>query len=155
MLIVAALAWDASGRATEPFPFAATDLARGQPITPDVIEWRPTAVGSLTMPDLTAASAASTITAGDPIVPSLLTGPVTLDGDVWAVPIGLPVGLQPGSSVRLVFQDGTATGGVVVQPSSEDSLGLVTDGLVAVPRTDADAVALAASNSEIVVLVRP
>lgn len=154
-LVVAALVWDVSGRSTEPFPFAATDLARGEAITEANIEWRPVPVGELAMPDLQGVSASTEIRAGDPIVVSLVTAIPPLPPNWWTVGIPLPFGVPTGAEVRLVFFDGSATSGIVIQPATEDSLGLVSDGLVAVPGEVADSVALAAANGDLVVLIEP
>ncbi len=154
-VIAAAIAWDASQRATEPFPFAAVDLVRGQPITQQEVQWREMPVGSLIMPVLDGALASTTITEGDPITVSLVSTLPPLPPGTWAVPVALPLGTGVGMTVRLVFTDGTATVGVIVQPATEDSFGLVTDGLVAVSETVADAVAVAAAYGDLVVLIEP
>ncbi len=154
-VILAAVVWDTSRRATEPFPFAAIDVARGQAISEEHIEWRPMPVGALHLPDLHGVSASTKIRAGDPIVASLVTAVPSLPADWWAVAVPLPIGLGGGIEVRLVFSDGTSVAGVVVQSATEDSLGFVSDGLVAVPGIIAGSVALAASNGDLVVLIEP
>lgn len=155
ILVIVAFAWDASERATEPFPFAARTIARGQVLEPDDIEWRDVPSGTLSLPGLTEVSAAVAIVAGDPIVPSLLAPKSSLPRGWWAVPMALPLGTTQGMRVRLVFVDGTSVEGTVVQPAEEDSLGLASDGLVAVDGVSADAVALAAANGDLVVLFEP
>jgi len=154
-LVLAAFAWDVSKRATEPFPFAARDMARGQVLTSDDVEWRPVPVGSLSLPDLTGASASILIRSGDPIVPSLVAVTPPIPPDSWAVPVPLPLGAGVGMSVRLVFADGSATSGVIVQPATEDSLGLMSVGLVAVDGDVAHIVALATANGDLIVLIEP
>lgn len=154
-LIIAALVWDISERATEPFPFAATDLVRGQLITPEDVQWRPVPVGSLTLPPLEGSIAAVAIISGDPIVASLVSTAAAPPLNSWAVPVPLPIGAAPGTPVSLVFADGTDVYGTVIQPATEDSLGFTTDGLVAVEEGAANAVALAAANGELVVLIQP
>jgi len=154
-LIVAALTWDLSERATEPFPFAATDLNRGQTISPDDVEWRQVPAGSLLLPPLENATAAVAIIAGDPLVASMLLASSAVPLNSWAVPVPLPIGAVPGTSVNLVFSDGTDVPGVIIQPATEDSLGFISEGLVAVEDIAANAVALAAANGDLVVLIRP
>jgi hypothetical protein len=112
-------------------------------------------VGSLALPPLEGATAAVAIESGDPIVPSLVSAVVLAPSNSWAVPVPLPVGAMPGTPVNLVFSDGTDTGGTVIQSATEDSLGFITDGLVAVDNDIANAVALAAANGELVVLIQP
>lgn len=155
ILLVAAVVWDLSERATEPFPFAATDLSRGQPIEPDDIQWRDVPVGSMTRPQLGDPVAAVAIAEGDPIVRSLLAVAVAPPLNGWAVPIPLPVGAVAGTPVSLVFADGTDVEGTIIRSATEDSLGFKTDGLVMVEDGDANAVALAAANGDLVVLIRP
>jgi len=152
---VAAVVWDLSERATEPFPFAATDLSRGQSIEPDDIQWRDVPVGSLMLPQLGDPVAAVAIAAGDPIVPSLLAVAVAPPLNGWAVPIPLPIGAVPGTQVSLVFADGTDVQGTIIHPATEDSLGFKMDGLVVVEDGAANAVALAAANGDLVVPIRP
>lgn len=154
-LVVAGLVWDISERATEPFPFAASDLNRGQVLEPEDIEWRPVPSGSLVMPDLNGATAATPIRSGDPIVPSLVAVGALIPSDSWAVPVPLPLGAGPGMFVRLVFADGSWTSGVIVQPAIEDSFGLISQGLVAVEGDAANSVALATSNGDLIVLIEP
>lgn len=154
-LVLAALVWDVSKRATEPFPFAARNLTRGQLLTPEDVEWRSVPVDSLSLPDLAGASASTLIRAGDPIVPSLVTVAPPIPPDSWAVPVPLPLGAGAGMSVRLVFADGSATSGIVVQPATEDALGLISEGLVAVGGDVAHIVALASANGDLIVLIEP
>ena len=154
-LVVAAIVWDMSERATEPFPFAATDVTRGQTITPETVQWRQVPLGSLAFPPLEGAIAVVAIEAGDPIVPSLVASEAVVPPNGWAVPVPLPVGAMPGTPVNLVFADGTDAPGTIIQPATEDALGFITDGLVAVDNGFANAVALAAANGELVVLIQP
>jgi hypothetical protein len=154
-LIVAAFLWDISERATEAFPFAATELTRGQPITDDDVEWRQVPIGSLVLPDLVGATAAVTIRLGDPIVTSLVSAEAHLGLNSWAVPVSLPVGATQGTAVKLVFADGSDVLGVVVEPATADPLGFDSNGLVAVANEAANSVAIAAANGDLVVLVAP
>ena len=153
--MLGALVWDLAERATEPYPFAAVDLARGQPIAPESIVWHQVPTGSLSMPLLDGSAAVTEIEAGDPIVRSLVSRAMPLPPNTWAVPVPLPLGAGQGTVVNLVFADGTDVAGTIVQPASEDSLGFTSDGLVAVQGSAANAVALAAANGDLVVLIRP
>ncbi len=58
-------------------------------------------------------------------------------------------------SVRLVFADGSAISGVIVSPATEDTLGLISEGLVAVSGDVANSVALATANGDLIVLIEP
>lgn len=154
-LIVAALVWDLSERATAPFPFAADDLERGQEITEADLKWQDMPVGAFAVPDLANAIPLVPIRAGDPIVASLVSRSPTLPPNSWAVPVQLPVGAHVGTVVKLVFADGSDVGGVVMQSAREDSFGFETTGLVAVADQAASTVALAAANGDLVVLLEP
>ncbi len=153
--MIAAFLWDVSERATEPFPFAAIELARGQTITGDDVEWRQVPVGSLVLPNLVGATAAVAIRSGDPITTSLLSAETSLGANSWAVPVSLPVGATRGTSVKLVFADGSDVVGVVTEPATADPLGFDSTGLVAVTGEAANAVAIAAANGDLVVLIAP
>jgi hypothetical protein len=155
IVIIAAVVWDISERATEPFPFAAEDLSRGQSISPDDVQWRQVPAGSLSLPSLTGVVATVGIVAGDPIVASLVSDPMFHSPNSWAVSVPLPVGASPGSEVSLVFADGTHVAGTIIQPATEDTFGLTSDGLVTVEDGSASAVALAAANGDLVVMLRP
>jgi hypothetical protein len=111
--------------------------------------------GSLLLPLLENAAASVAIIAGDPLVASLLSASSSVPLNSWAVPVPLPIGAVPGTSVNLVFSDGTDVPGVIIQPATEDSLGFTSEGLVAVEDIAANAVALAAANGDLVVLIRP
>ena len=154
-LIVGALVWDLSERATEPFPFAASDLDRGHQISAADLRWHNMPVGVLAMPDLVNAIPLVPIRAGDPIVASLVSPSPALPPNSWAVPVQLPVGTHVGTVVKLVFADGSDVDGLVMQPAREDSFGFETIGLVAVADREASTVALAAANGDLVVLVEP
>ena len=153
--MIAAFLWDVSELATEPFPFAAIELARGQTITGDDVEWRQVPVGSLVLPNLVGATAAVTIRSGDPITASLVSAETSLGANSWAVPVSLPVGATRGTSVKLVFADGSDVVGVVTESATVDPLGFDSTGLVAVTGEAANAVAIAAANGDLVVLIAP
>ena len=53
LIVVAALLWELSEQVTEPFPFAARSIARGEPIASEAIEWRKLPRGSLPRIDVT------------------------------------------------------------------------------------------------------
>ncbi len=154
-LVVSAFLWDISERATEAFPFATAELTRGQLITDENVEWRQMPVGSLAIPDLVGATAAVTIQSGDPIVTSLVSAEAQHGLNGWAVPVSLPVGAARGTAVKLVFPDGSDVLGVVIEPATADPLGFDSTGLVAVTAEAANAVAIAAANGDLVVLIAP
>jgi len=154
-LVIAALAWDVSARATEPYPFAARSIHRGETLDADSVEWKAAPVGLLQIPDLDAATAAVNIQQGEPISISALRYTAAVPVGWWTVPIELPPAVLPGTHVRIVLGGGDGVSGIVVEPSREDSFGLRSAGLVAVPAHAADAVGLAAGEGNIVLLFEP
>jgi hypothetical protein len=154
-VVVAALLWDLSGRATEPFPFASTAIASGESITDDQIVWEDVPRGSLVFPELGAVSALVAIQAGDPLTPSVVGAGNAVPNGWWSVPVRLPQGVPSGSLVRLVFLDGSLTDGIVVTPASQDGFGSDRAGVVSVPGAVAHDVALAAAADSLVVMISP
>lgn len=155
VLVAAAFAWDVSARATEQVPFAARAIQRGEPIDTDSIEWRSAPIGLLPQPNLQSATAAVTINRGEPISPSALRFTAAVPVGWWTVAMDLPPTVLPGTGVRIVLGGGEGVSGIVVEPSREDSFGLRSAGLVAVPSQAADAVGLAAGAGQIVLLFEP
>lgn len=154
-LVAAAFAWDMSARATEQIPFAARGIERGEAIDMDSVEWRSVPVGLLTRPELQSATAAVSISRGEPISPSVLSFATGVPAGWWTVALDLPPAVLPGTGVRIVLGGGEGVTGIVVEPSREDSFGLRSAGLVAVPSQAADAVGLAAGAGQIVLLFEP
>ncbi len=154
-LVIGALAWDVSARATEPFPFAAETILRGERLDEAAIEWRASPAGLLSLPDLEGAIAAVTILPGEPISASALRYTADVPPGWWTVALDLPPAVLPGTHVRIVLGGGEGVSGVVVEPSREDSFGLRSAGLVAVPPQAADAVGFAAGAGQIVILFEP
>lgn len=154
-LVVAAIGWDLSARATAPFPFAAEPIPPGTAITEDLVEWRDLPVGTFPLPELASALwAAHRIDAGDPIVPSLTTGSAAIPEGWWAVPMRIPPGLARGAAVRLLLPTGSTVPGVVAVPASDDVFSGPT-GAVAVAEGDLRTVATAAVGDLVTVLVEP
>lgn len=154
-LIGGAIVWELSEAATQPAPFAAHSISRGELIEDGSIEWRQVPVALYRSIDPTGATAVTRIVAGDPITQSSVTDGVVVPLDWWTVAADIPRGAVRGSEVRVVLADGFGVTGLVVEPSSEDSLGISSAGLLAVPAESADLVALAASVGELVVLFEP
>lgn len=154
-LIGGAIVWEVSEGATQPAPFAAHAISRGELIEDGSIEWRQIPSGLFPSIDPTGAAAVSGIAEGDPITRSAVTDGVIVPSDWWTVPASIPPGAVRGSMVRVVLADGFGVTGVVVEPSSDDAFGISSAGLLAVPGESADLVALAASVGELVVLFEP
>ncbi len=152
-IVVAALAWDLSGRATVPHPYAARDIAVGDVLTDDVIEWRSVPADAFDVPDLTGAAARVAIPAGTPIVEAVVARGEMLPAGWWTVPLDVPTGTTPGTAVRVVAPDGSAVTGMVVRPAVRDGFGVTEPATVGFPPQVADLVARLAATVDLVVLV--
>jgi SAF domain len=155
MLVLVALAWDLHGRAGVTYPFAATAIEAGAVIGKDDVEWRTAPRGLLPAPDLSAPVAARAIAAGDPILPSSLDEDAGVPEGWWAVPVALPAAATLGAAVRLIAPGGIESDGIVVAVGSSDLLSLSEAGLVAVPPESASAMASAAIEGTLIVLIAP
>lgn len=153
--MLVALVWDLSGRQTQLAPFASDHIDRGAVIAKADVEWRPVPDGLFPIVSPIGATAAIPLVPGDPISASTLTQGFAVPSDWWTVPIPTPTAAISGVRVRLVLPNGDAVTGVVVEPSREDSFGLQSAGLVAVPPAAADAIGLAADADQLVVLYAP
>ena len=154
-VVLAALLWDLRDEAEAPYPFAVSTISAGTPITESMVEWKNLPDGALALPDLSDPVAARDLPAGEPIVPSAVSGaPVVPDG-WWSVPVPLSQRAVPGSQVRLIDAlSGLEVDGFVVAAGSDDLLmSIDTSGLVAVPPNAAAAIAIAAAEGTLVVLL--
>jgi len=154
-IVLIALIWDLSGRATQRVPFAAQPIESRAIITESAVEWESVPDGLFPVLAPVGATAAIALAPGDPISPSVLTSGVVVPSDWWTVPVATPAAAVPGVQVRLVLPDGQAVTGVVVEPSREDSFGIQSAGLVAVPPEVADSIGLAAAAGQLIVLYSP
>ncbi len=154
-LVAIAFVWDLSGRSTEPIPVAASDIARGAVLSEHDVDWIDVQKGLLTAIDPVGYVAATAIEAGDPLTRSLLATTPAVPSDWWTIPIDTPASVAAGTPVRLVGPNGLTITGVVVAASREDSFGIVSSGLAAVPPDYADELAVAASTDQLIVLFGP
>ena len=155
-VVLAALLWDLRDESETPYPFAASEIAAGSSITESMVEWRNLPNGVMALPDLSAPVAARDLTAGEPIVPSAVSGATIVPDGWWSVPVPLSPGAVPGSQVRLIDTvSGLETDGFVVAAGTDDLLSIDTSGLVAVPPDAAAGIAIAADQGTLVVLLAP
>ncbi len=155
-LVIVAFLMDLRDATGEPYPFAARDLAAGESIDAAAVEWRRIPAGLLRQPELSGAVAGLDLVAGEPILPAALRAFREIPDDWWAVPLAIPEQAALGSAVRLVVLDPPlVVDGVVVTAGSPGTFGVPEAGLVAVPGTEAVAVAGAAVRGELTVLVEP
>ncbi|NIA25221.1 MAG: hypothetical protein GWP04_06595 [Gammaproteobacteria bacterium] len=163
VLIVIVAAWiDLRPADTVAYPFAAVDIASGASIDAGIIEWRQAPKGLLpTNPEI-GGTARYAIAAGEPLLPSLVSGarPAIPDG-WWALSTELPESVIAGQSLRIVITGlglgPQAVPGIVIEPPPRaDPLGYGDPiGLVAVPGDFATAVAASAAEGNLSVLVGP
>ena len=155
-VVLAAVLWDLRGRAEAPYPFAASAIAAGTPITESMVEWRSLPEGAMPIPDLSSPVAARDLPVGEPIVPSAISEPTVIPDGWWSVAVPLSTGAVAGTPVRLID---TATGiesdGIVVVAGTDDLMSIDTSGLVAVPPEAATTIAIAAREGSLVVLLVP
>jgi len=152
--VVVAFLWDLHGSAEMSYPFASGPIAAGTPITDSNVEWRSVPEGIIAMPDLSDPVASRDLAAGEPIVPSAVTRTSIIPEGWWSVPVTLPVTAPPGTRARLVGTDPVfETDGIVVSTPGEDLLSFSETGMVAVPPDNAAAVATAARDGMLIVLL--
>ncbi len=155
-IVIAAFIWDLHGSAAMRYPFAAHAIPAGSPITDPDVEWRDLPAGVIAMPDLTDPVAARDLAAGEPIVPSSVAPTSPIPDGWWAVPVALPTGTPPGTRAQLIGTDPAfETEGIVVATAEQDLLSFSDGGTVAVPPERAAAVALAARDGTLIVLLEP
>ena len=155
-IVVAALLWDLRGSAHTLYPFASSAIAAGTPITDSQVVWRSIPEGAMKMPDLSDPVASRDVASGEPIVPSAVSGASMIPDGWWSVPIPLPGAAIPGTRVRLVGIDTVfETDGIVVSVGGEELLSFSESGMVAVPPDFAAAVAIAARDGTLIVLLDP
>lgn len=155
LIVVAAIGWDLSDRATEEIPFAITAIGKGETITDDKVEWRTMPRGAIEPADLSNATALTSIGSGDPLTRSVAGPEPSIPEGWWSVPADLPPGVPTGSAVRMTLADGTSAAGVVAVAATTDQFGLSAPGAVAVPEDVVDAVATAAASGTLLIVVAP
>ncbi|MGB5730946.1 MAG: hypothetical protein WBN24_04980, partial [Acidimicrobiia bacterium] len=107
-------------------------------------------------PDLSNAVAARDVPAGEPIVPSAMSGTTTIPEGWWSVPAPLPATAVPGTRIHLVdTTSGFETDGIVIAAGSDDLMSFDESGMAAVPPDAATLIAIAARDGTVVVLLEP
>ena len=156
LIVAGAFAWDWVGRQGTAYPFSTRPIPAGAVISPDDVEWRTLPKGSLPTPDLSVPVAGRTIEPGEPILPSALDADGGIPAGWWSVPITVPAAAPVGSTVLLLDPPrGLEAKGIVVAHGSGDLFAPTEAGLVAVSPEAAAAVAAAARDGELIVLVAP
>jgi len=155
-IVLGAFVWDLHGEATTAYPFAARSIPSGAALSDADVTWKDLPSGVLALPDLSDPVTSRSLAAGEPIVPSALGGPSPVPDGWWSVPVPLPPTASPGARARLVAATPPVeTDGVVVSAPGGDLLSYAETGMVAVPPEAATAVAVAAGEGTLIVLLEP
>ena len=155
LIVIAAILWELSDRATEPVPFANAAIGRGDTIAVDDVEWRDIPIGTVEPADLAGATALVDIREGDPLTSSVAGMGPQIPKGWWSVPVDLPPGVPAGSAVRLTTTEGFSVDGIIAIAASSDQFGISVAGAVAVPEQVVDVVAGAAASGGLLVVVAP
>lgn len=148
-VLVVGLFVELHGEPTVPHPFAIEPILVGETIDEAKVRWEQVPAGLLA-PAMLPSVATRTIQAGEPVPPGGGTADTGVPHGWWAVEVSLPAGTRPGMAVRLVTPDATTEG--VVVSIHEGDFG-ERAGLVAVPPSTADVVAVAALDATLMVMV--
>jgi hypothetical protein len=157
LLIVGAAVWDLRSTPSTLHPFLTEGVAAGDPITEEHVEWREIPSGLVVAPDLTYPVAGIDIPAGEPLLDSMLRGPVAIPNGWWEVPAAIGAHADAGDEVLLVVVDPpTTVMGIVVSPQRGDAYSLdYRPASVAVPLDAAPLIAAASAQGSLVAAVRP
>ncbi len=153
--IVAGALWmDLRGEPTELRPFARGPIAAGTLIDESMIDYRRVATGLLP-PMGDERFALTSIDAGEPLTPAVLTTRQPLPDGWWALELEVPNGVAPGARLQLVLESAEATvPAIVVDVQPADQAGWDrTTALIAVPADTGPAVVAAASGARLGMLV--
>lgn len=156
LLVGASLYFELRPTPSVQHPFAGTDLTAGSDISQAEIDWRSVPIGVLSETILEGFLLVN-VESGQPLVPAMLgTGPLIPTG-WWGVSVPVPEGSLPGSEVRLVVDIRGAprvVPGLLIRTFETATIEGST-ALVAIPESEAGAVAAALADSALSVLVGP
>ncbi len=153
-MLLLALAIELRPDRTELHPFLRTDVAAGDALADDMVDWRKVPAGLLPHTEIDGGTVAVASQAGEPLLPSTVTSGPTFPAGWWSVPVRLPGEVPIGTPVRLVETDsGTVVEGIVAANAPRDPLAVDASGLVAVPGDLAARVATASARDGVIVLL--
>jgi len=135
-------------------PFARTDLTAGSNITEAEVDWRSVPVGVL--PEtIVEGFLLVDVAAGHPITPAMLDAAPPIPSGWWGLSVPVPEGSLPGSQVRMVVDVRglpRIVPGLLIRTFEEAGIE-GTSALVAIPESEAGAVATALADGALSVLV--
>lgn len=153
LLIVFALYRDLAPESTVPHPFAVDLISAGAEVTGGDVAFRDVPAGLLdpvSLPFVTG----RVITEGSPVLASDAEAGTRAPQGWWSIELPVPAGTKAGAEVLLVADDGDPILGLVVSAPTADGFAEPV-ALVAVPGEAAPAIALAASENRVTVLLGP
>ncbi|NNC74674.1 MAG: hypothetical protein HKN93_04100 [Acidimicrobiia bacterium] len=153
LIVIAAFVIELRPVPTVAYPFAARDIAVGEPVDAGSVSFRDVPTGLL--PDTRGYGYATRpVDAGEPLTPGTMTAADPIPQDWWLVTVPLPQHVIPGTPARAVLDTGIVDV-VIAAPGRSDGFDARAFGTVAVPPAGAADVARAAADGSLVVLVRP
>lgn len=146
-----------SGPDTQSHPFARIQIAPGQDITEDLVEYRQVPTGLL-QPVTLPSPASFALEAGDPILPSHLGEEVAIPENWWALEVSVPSPTQPGTRVQLIATDYdnnplVIPGLVISTEIGNNSFSESSRALVAIPQESVAEASAAAAQQRLTVVV--
>ncbi len=153
LLIVFALYRDLAPESTVPHPFAVDLISAGAEVTSADVVFRDVPEGLLDPVSLPFV-AARAITEGSPVLVSDAEAGTRAPHGWWSVELPVPAGTKAGDEVLLVADDDDPIPGLVVAAPTADGFSEPV-ALIAVPGEAAPAIALAASENRVTVLLGP
>lgn len=155
LIFLAAVVWEIRPIPHDRRAFIAADVAAGEAVSEDVLEWREVPVGVL--PELaepTGVFVADFVT-GTPLVAAMLAAEPAMPVGWWGIEVPVPGGTSVGTEVRLVVDvrlEPKVIPGLVIRIVGEDSLAGLT-ALVAIPEAEVGAAAAALADGSLRTLV--
>lgn len=156
LLVGASLYFELRPTPSVDHPFAGADLSAGSDVTTAAIDWRPVPIGSLPATALDGFLLVD-VEMGQPLVAAMLGSAPPMPTGWWGVSVPVPEGSLPGAEVRLVVDiRGTprVVPGLLIRTFTEATIEGST-ALVAIPESEAGAVAAALADSALSVLIGP
>ena len=156
LLVGASLYFELRPTPSVEHPFAGADLTAGSDLAAAVIDWRTVPLGVLPETILEGFLLVD-VDSGQPLVPALIGAAPPIPTGWWGVSVPVPEGSLPGSEVRLVVDvRGTprVVPGLLIRTFAEATIEGST-ALVAIPESEAGAVAAALADNALSVLVGP
>ncbi|MGH8927846.1 MAG: hypothetical protein ACRDWH_05815 [Acidimicrobiia bacterium] len=154
LLVVVSVYFEIRPAPTVRHPFSGAPLAAGSELNEALIDWRHVPIGVLPPVNIEGRLLVD-VPAGQPLVPALIGTSPAIPAGWWALTVPVPEASIPGTEVRLVVDVRTnprVIPGLLIRTFQSTGLDGTT-ALVALPETEAGAVAAALADSALTVLV--